>query len=247
MPAVDLNSLRAELEAEREWREREMRLFRNQVASLANEDERKIARKMLVVMLYAHFEGVCKTLLSTYVIKLNALGLTVDGVEPAIAAASLYEVFKALRDPNKKCKVFARALPDDTQLHRFAREREFVEVAWQIATRPVQIDADEVVNTESNLKPVVLRKILYQLGLDPKLAEPWEGTIDHLLRRRNDVAHGTAKGGLDEKDYSALEQAVALVIDGLVQAISQAIANKAYLVAKPPPGAPSPPLNPPPP
>ena len=117
-------------------------------------------------------------------------------------------------------------------LHRFAREREFIEVAWQVASRPVQIDPDKVVDTESNLNPVVLRKILFQLGLDPKLAEPWEGTLDHLLRRRNDVAHGTAKDGLEEKDYVGLEQAVLLVIDGLVQAISHAVANRMYLVSK---------------
>jgi hypothetical protein len=217
------------MEAEREWRDREMRIFRNQVASLPTEDQRRIARKMLVVMLYAHFEGVCKAILSTYVARLNELGLTVNVVAPALGAASLHEVFLALRDSNKKCPEFKRLLPDDSQLHRFAREREFVEVAWQIAARPVQIDVDKVVDTESNLKPVVLRKILFQLGLDAKLAEPWEGTIDHLLRRRNDVAHGTAKDGLEAKDYTELEQAVALVVDGLVQAISRAVAEQMYL------------------
>jgi MAE_28990/MAE_18760-like HEPN len=232
MPAIDLNALRAEMEAEREWREREMRLLRNQVASLATEEQRRIARKMLVVMLYAHFEGVCKALLSTYVARLNALGLTVNDVGPAIGAASLSEVFKALRDSNKKCKEFVRLLPNDESLHRFAREREFVEVAWQIATRSVCINVDKVVDTESNLKPVVLRKILFQLGLDPKIAEPWEGTIDHLLRRRNDVAHGTAKDGLEEKNYVELEQAVALVVDDIVKVISRAVSEQMYLATR---------------
>jgi hypothetical protein len=234
VPSVDLNALRAEIEAEREWREREMRIFRNQVASLSDDKQKRIARKMLVVMLYAHFEGACKTILSMYVARLNALGLSVCDVEPALGAASLHEVFLALRDSNKKCPEFKRLLPDDSQLHRFAREREFIEVAWQIASRPVQIDVDKVVDTESNLKPVVLRKILFQLGLDPRLAEPWEGTIDHLLRRRNAVAHGSERDGLDEKDYAELEQAVALVVDGLVQSISHAVAEQLYLVTKAP-------------
>lgn len=226
------------MEAEREWREAEMRLFRNQVASLATEKEQRVARKMLVVMLYSHFEGVCKALLSMYVVRLNALGLTVNNVAPAIGAASLHEIFKALRDPNKKCDEFKRLLPDDTQLHRFAREREFVEVAWQIATRPVQIEADKVVDPESNLKPVVLRKILFQLGLDPELAAPWEGNIGQLLKRRNDVAHGAARDGLEEKDYETLEKAVSSVVDGVVHAISDAVANTAYLAPPPPPPPP---------
>jgi hypothetical protein len=141
----------------------------------------------------------------------------------------LSDLFQALRDASSKCKEFAKALPDDTALHRFARDREFVEVAWQIANRTVQISSDDVVNTESNLKPVVLRKILYRLGLDPTLAQPWESAIHQLLHRRNDVAHRTAKSGLEEKDYTKLEQAVMLVVDDLVKAISQSVAKRHYL------------------
>jgi hypothetical protein len=159
------------------------------------------------------------------------LGLRVDEVVPHIGAASLAEVFSALRDPNRKCAEFARQLPNDTALHRFARDREFVEVAWKVAQRSVQIDAEEVVDTESNLKPVVLKKILFRLGLDPDLAQPWEGAIHLLLNRRNDVAHGTARAGLEEKDYGKLEQAVSLVVDGIVKAIFDAVARKVFLAA----------------
>jgi hypothetical protein len=229
MPEVDFAELRAEMESEREWRELEMRLFRNQVAALSTEDQRRVARKALVVMLYAHFEGVTKGLLSMYVNRLNALALLVSDVVPSLGAASLSDVFHALRDTNRKCKDFANALPDDTALHRFARDREFVEVAWQIASRTMQINTDDVVDTESNLKPVVLKKILYRLGLNPLLAQPWESVIHQLLNRRNDVAHGTSKSGLDEKEYASLEQAVTLVVDDLVKAISEAVARRQYL------------------
>lgn len=229
MPEVDLAEFRAEMEAEREWREKEMRQLRNQISALSSEDERKTARKALVVMLYAHFEGVSKALLSMYVNRINNLGLRVDEVVPHIGAASLSDVFTALRDPLKKCAEFARALPNDSALHRFARDREFVEVAWKVAQRSVLMDADEIVDTESNLKPVVLKKILFRLGLDPELAHPWEGAIHLLLNRRNDVAHGTAKAGLEEKEYASLEQAVSLVVDGIVKAISDAVARKVYL------------------
>ena len=235
VPGVDLAELRAEMEIEREWREREMRLLRNQLALLASEDQRMTARKAMVVMLYAHFEGVCKALLSMYVNRLNGLALRVADVAPALGAASLAEVFQALRDPNRKCAEFARALPNDTSLHRFARDRDFVEAAWKVAERAVQIDPDNVVDTESNLKPVVLRKMLYRLGLDPELAQPWEGAIHNLLNRRNAVAHGTAKAGLTEKEYGGLEQTVGLVVDGLVKAISDAVAGQVYLAAVAPP------------
>jgi hypothetical protein len=230
MSDVDFAAFRAEIEAEREWREAEMRQLRNQLALLASDAERKTARKALVVMLYAHFEGACKAVLSMYVNRLNGLSLRVDQVVSPIGAAALAEVFFALRDPNRKCAEFARALPDDSALHRFARDRDFVEVAWKVAQRSVQIEVDEIVDTESNLKPVVLRKILFRLGLNPAIVQPWEGQIHMLLNRRNDVAHGTAKEGLEEREYATLEEAVERVLDGIVRAISDAVSNKAYLL-----------------
>ena len=214
-----------------------MRLFRNQVAALDDEEKKRIGRKGLVVMLYSHFEGATKAIISMYVNRLNTLGLRVAEVAPSIGAASLAEVFLALREPFKKCKEFARLLPDDTALHRFAREREFVEVAWQIAQRAVQMDADAIVDTESNLKPVVLKKIFFRVGLDPDLAEPWAGVINQLLTRRNAVAHGSERAGLDEKDYANLEQAVNLVMDELVKALTEAVAGETFrLPPAPTPG-----------
>jgi hypothetical protein len=93
------------------------------------------------------------------------------------------------------------------------------------------VDADDIVDTESNLKPVVLKKVLYRLGLDPTLADPWERVIHQLLNRRNDVAHGTARGGLDARTLEELEQAVGLVLDELIRAISQAVVGEQYRVA----------------
>ena len=245
MPAIDLATLRAEIEAEREWRERELRLFRNQVSALDTEDKKRIARKGMLVMLYSHFEGATKAILSMYVNRLNGLGLRVDEVVPSIGAVSLSEVFLALRNPEKKCKEFVRALPDDSALHRFAREREFIEVAWQVAHRSVVMDVDDVVDTESNLKPIVLKKIFYRIGLDPALADPWSGHINQLLNRRNSVAHGSERGGLEEREYANLEQTVNLVLDDLVKAISEAVAREDYKIPRAGSGAvPAPPVPP---
>lgn len=228
MPAIDLDEIRAQIEVEREWRDAELRFLRNRLGYISNEAHRKVYRKSLVVMLYAHFEGLCKAILLTYVNSLNASGLLVEEANAAIAAASLNDVFSALRDPNSKCRVFKKELPDDAKLHRFARDREFMDAFTSLSGRAVILDADKIVDTESNLKPVVLRKILYRLGLESTLVAPWSGTIQELLRRRNDVAHGTAKDGLDEPVYRQLEQAVNAVVDDLVRVISEAVTNQLY-------------------
>lgn len=228
MPALDLADIRAQIEVEREWREAELRFLRNRLAFITDDAKRKIYRKSLVVMLYAHFEGICRAVLVTYVESLNTSGLLVDEANAAIAAASLTDVFHALRDPSSKCRTFKRELPDDTKLHRFARDREFIDTFGELSGRLVTLDADSLVHTESNLKPVVLRKILYRLGLEPTLVAPWTGTIQQLLRRRNDVAHGSAKDGVDEQVYRDLEQAVYAVVDDLVRVTCEAVAKQLY-------------------
>ena len=228
MSRLDLADIRAQIEIEREWREAELRFLRNRLSYIAEEESRKIYRKTLVVMLYAHFEGLCKSILLTYVKSLNSSGLLVEEANAAIAAASLGEVFRALRDPKSKCKIFKRDLPDDSKLHRFARDKEFFETFEALSARSVELDGDSLVDTESNLKPVVLRKILFRLGLEPNLVAPWSPAIQELLRRRNDVAHGTARGGLDGRTYRLLEQAVQAVIDDLVRAICTAITEQSY-------------------
>ncbi len=228
MPAIALNDIREQIEVEREWREAELRFLRNRLAYIPDEVQKRIYRKSLVVMLYAHFEGVCKAILLIYVDSLNTSGLLVEEANSAIAAASLSDVFKALRDPNSKCKIFKKDLPDDSKLHRFSRDLEFIDTFVNLAGRSVMLDADSLIDTESNLKPVVLRKILYRLGLESSLVVPWSGTIQELLRRRNDVAHGTARDGFDEQVYRELEQAVSAVVEDLVRVISEAVTMQLY-------------------
>ena len=229
MPSIDLASVREEIELDREWREAELRLLRNRIAYIDDESQQKTARKALVVMLYAHFEGLCRSLLNIYVKELNSLGILAADAHSALVASAHSDVFFALRDPQRKCDLFRRSLPDDTALHRYARDREFVENAADFGVRPIVLDPDKIIDTEENLKPIVLKKILFRLGLSPNLVDPWTSTIQELLKRRNDVAHGTARQGIDARDYNELEQAVWGVVDGLVSVVSSAVIEQQYL------------------
>jgi len=204
-------------------------MLKNIINGLNHENQKAIARKALVVMLYSHFEGICKTIFGIYISQINSLGLTVSEANSSLGAASLDDMFFALRDPLKKCPEFRNSLPDDAALHRFSRDRNFVEVTKDLEKRSVILKHDRIADTESNLKPVVLKKILYRLGIDPAIAEPWEGVVHRLLRRRNDVAHGTARGGIDEEEYEKLEVAVRSVTDAIVIAIDDCIREKRYL------------------
>jgi hypothetical protein len=217
----------SELEAEQQWREAELRFLQNQVALQANRENQDLLRRSLVVMLYAHFEGISRFILALYVRVVNETGLTCGEANTALAAASLADVFMALRDPFSKCAEFKNQLPDDSDLHRFARDREFVENTDGFAARRLKVP-DSVVDLEGNLKPVVLRKLLYRLGLEHDHVAAVEGNIHKLLNYRNSIAHGSFRRGISEPDYEGLREGVVVVVRALTRQVMGALGRRQY-------------------
>lgn len=225
---MNILDIRAQLEDDLTWRENEIRFFRNQLANIADDNGKKLYRKALIVMLYSHYEGFCKTAFLIYVKAINNEIIKRGNATPYIVAASLAEVFKAYENTDKKCEYFKHALPEDEKIHRFARQVDFVKDFNDIWNVIVDIP-ETIVDTESNLKPVVLRKILYRLGFAYDLFDKHEGQINHLLARRNNIAHGIEKAGLDEKVYLDIEKATLNIMNELIKKIIEALISKAFL------------------
>lgn len=178
-----------EIEADRALRESEIRLIENIVSRAENNDERSMLLRSLVLLTYAHFEGFCKFSLASYTSAINALKLPCREAAVALVAASLGRVFAALRDINSKHPELGSALPNDRELHLLARERAFIERYEAIVTERVEVP-DSVVDTRSNLNSVVLKRNMYQLGLEYPAVDKHSGTINRLLGIRNAIAHG---------------------------------------------------------
>jgi hypothetical protein len=87
---------------------------------------------------------------------------------------------------------------------------------------PVTIP-DDFVDTESNLKPVVLRKILYRLGLPHDQFSQHEGKIDRLLRVRNKIGHGESRSGVTAKDYEELRMIVFQIMEDVKRQIMESL------------------------
>lgn len=228
---LTLDEVRAQIEAEREWRERELRLLSNQCGQIHKEEDREVFRKFMVVALYSHFEGLTRAILGIYISGISRSGLKAKDVVSPLAAATLAEVFYRLRDPHSKCRVFKGELPEDAKLHRFARDREFLERVRDFDEVPVKL-MDELVDTESNLKPVVLKKILYRLGFETDLVDTMRTPIAKLLHFRNDVAHGSRRSGYSQREYEELEVVVFQVIDEITGIVSSAVRDKSYLQSR---------------
>ena len=60
---------------------------------------------------------------------------------------------------------------------------------------------DTAVNTESNLRYVILQKNLYKLGIPIDLFVEHKKDIDDLVNRRNGIAHGNAHAGISNMDF----------------------------------------------
>jgi hypothetical protein len=224
---MSLDDIRAQLEADQVWRREELVFFQNQTSLIGRAEKKDQYRRALVVMLYAHFEGFCKFALTLYVACVNRSGLVCRDVTPAIAASVLSDVFSGLRNPNKRCPEFRRDLPDDSKLHRFARDREFLERTDEISKREVVIP-DGVVDTESNLTPSVLRKNLFRLGFPYDLFSELDPQIHRLLGYRNRIAHGETGCHVDLRTYEELRASVYEVMDEITVAVFRALKSSQF-------------------
>lgn len=226
---MNLEEVRAQLEEELTWRRDEIRFLHNQLSYIKKEEEKMRYRKALVVMLYSHFEGFCKIALSIYAHTINQENLSCSLVTDEIMASSLATVFQDFENMNKKSTLFRRDLPDDRTIHRFARQVELISVLNQIWMLHAEIPVDDVVDTEANLKPPIMRKILYRLGLPHDAFKENEGKIHLLLNYRNNISHGAAKDGISEKTYQEIQSATTEIMSSLIKILTSALSDTKYL------------------
>ncbi len=225
---MNLDVIWDEIEKEQAWREEEIQFFQNFLLKLPKEDDQKKYRRALVLILYAHFEGFCKYTFAHYIKTINDLQIKCKVANYSLVAAALTEVFTELRDPHRKNKVFQRSLPDDSLLHRFARDREFLEKIDELNDRDVSIP-EKAIDTDSNLKPEILQKILFRLGLPHDKFDNIKDKVHKLLNLRNRIAHGESKDGLSQEEYDSLRESVFFIMNEVKRDIMESIKNKSYL------------------
>lgn len=180
-----------DLENDRNQRESEVRLIENLAKQAGSDQEKSMLLRSLVLLTYAHLEGFCKFALLAYSGAINSLRIPCREAAFPVLAASLGDILAALRNLDSKAPEFRTVLPDDKDLHMLWRERTFVESYETVMSKTVEIP-DRVVDTKANLNTRVLKRNLYQLGLNYPEVDEHRGAIDRLLGVRNAIAHGDA-------------------------------------------------------
>lgn len=216
-----------DLEADRLQREAEIRLIENFAGRTDVEAEQNMLFRSLTLLTYAHLEGFCKFALLAYASAVNALALPCREASFPVLAASLGDIFAALRNPNSKAPEFRNGLPDDQQLHMLWRERTFVETYEGILGRTVEIP-DSVIDTKANLNSLVLKRNLYQLGLDYPAIDMHRGAIDRLLGVRNAIAHGDALRVPSTEQIREYTSAAFEVMQFVQTSVFNALRDKAF-------------------
>ena len=88
---------------------------------------------------------------------------------------------------------------------------------------------DSVVDTESNLWYIVLQKNLYKIGLPIDMFEQYRSEIDALVNRRNSIAHGNARAGVDQQEFLNWETKVSLVLSDVTRLLYDYANHQRYL------------------
>lgn len=217
-----------ELELEITWRKDEMRLLRNQLSFMPDHDKARF-RKALVVMLYSHYEGFAKAAFTVYINAVNRKHLMCSEATLPLAAATLAQAFKDYENPSRKADEFRDLFPGDTELHRFGRQVWLLSTLDTLWEKEVAISAEQLVDTEANLMPGVLRKMLFRLGFEYDAFRSHDGYIHRLLNHRNAIAHGLRKEGILEADYDEIESASFAILDGIRGLVIRQLENDAFL------------------
>ncbi len=222
------DELRAALEAELAWRQEELAFFKNQLNNISDENDQRRYRKSLVLILYSHMEGYIKIALQAYIQYINSQQILRKDAISGLMVAGMHKEFLAYENLDRKCAIFRRELPEDTSLHRFFRRVDFMEQLDSFRDTTLVVE-DSVVDTESNLWYIVLQKNLYKIGLPIDMFEQYRSEIDALVNRRNSIAHGNARAGVDQQEFLNWETKVSLVLSDVTRLLYDYANHQRYL------------------
>ena len=187
-----------------------------------------VLKQTLVLILYSHMEGYIKIALQAYIQYINSQQILRKDAISGLMVAGMHKEFLAYENLDRKCAIFRRELPEDTSLHRFFRRVDFMEQLDSFRDTTLVVE-DSVVDTESNLWYIVLQKNLYKIGLPIDMFEQYRSEIDALVNRRNSIAHGNARAGVDQQEFLNWETKVSLVLSDVTRLLYDYANHQRYL------------------
>lgn len=199
-----------EIEADLDWRERELAVLRKQLLSttVGSSQETTFLRTNLA-MVYAHYEGFCKFALGVYIDALEKLALKRTELRWAIAAQSLGKFQAELKGVTNPGEYFTKLL-NELGTHLDAK---------------ASYEKPEAVG---NLWPDLLMSWLSRLGLDSTNVQGEKTRLDSLVNSRNQIAHGKKLTVANRGELDKHVQAATLAMHEVAVGITEALEKKQY-------------------
>lgn len=203
-------SILNDISADLDWREAEIASMR---IILSSNDIGPIQKKTLLraawALLYAHYEGFCKTTLVTYYDFVTNSG---------IACQDLPDMIKLFALKKKLNKM--RTLQDSELI---------VEINNFQSNCLLPITEFPNVDTQSNLWPELLIELLETADLNTDVVRNNEIKLKTLVSRRNKIAHGENNMIQEFEYYKSYEDAVYDVIYDLAYQVDQKLSQPPFV------------------
>ncbi len=251
MTTTDIEELRELIEKDLEWRNNEFAFLSNLLNNIVEstsektEERRNIYRKSLLLNLYANFEGFFRYSMEIYAGALNELNIELDKIINVLLASCLHSEFSSYDDSNKWIsqvseeisKVNHRVINRNLLLESIERTTKTNRLRLPISSN--HQDRSSIVHTESNLNPMVMDKILFNLGLHNKLGLNYNefnelmGRVSSFVKNRNGIAHGDNKiefkNGISSQKFEEYKAMYTRITELIAPLISKSLNEKLYL------------------
>ena len=205
-------SFRSILEEDLTWRVNEIHHLKNALNLSKIDNEKNCIRKSIILFIYAHCEGFVKRSLQAYLSYLNDLDKEGNAFIENLQLLSVERKRKKLVNTANNFNGFLCFFSEVQKIHQG------------------KIHFDEnCIDTESNLAFSVLKKNLEYVGLKEDTFIDIKQDLDSLLKRRNNIAHGSDHDCVQQEDVEKWLKAFNKICNHLIISISEAVVNKSYL------------------
>ena len=207
--------LHARLDNELAWRKQEL----TYIKSLIDTSDKSVGRCNLRIgsaFLYFHWEGYIKFAARHYVTFLKNQNLKYSDLSDNFVTLALKNDFVG-------CKQSSRSIDHHVIVNKILNNFD------DSACIP---NEDTAIDAESNLNYMILRNIIFSIGLDLSKYELKKQLIDYVLvDNRNHITHGEGRG-IDKERYDELHDTIIKLLEDFHMQILSAVQNKSYLRKK---------------
>jgi len=218
----ELEKLEENLNRDILWRKKELINLKNEIDSKfkLNNQEVSFLIRGTIALVYAHWEGSIKSQLSSYIKFLNVLlkekYIELDNYDNEILDLIFQPAIKTLSHNTKE-----KRLKGIESFRKLYFDKEIL-----------KIDANEVIDTKSNLSFEVLSKLFDKFKVQ-QLDNINDKFIEQLLKDRNSIAHGERKysKNINEDIKKDIENRIEK-INNLIEVVENNILEKAQSYKK---------------